>query len=84
MRRSCSSNLFCASIISTTTSAKRTARSASATESFSSFSSIRERRRSPAVSNTRKSRPCQLISTEMESRVVPASGLVNSRSSPSR
>ena len=45
---------------------------------------IRERRRSPAVSNTRKSRPCQLTSTEMESRVVPASALVSRRSSPSR
>ena len=84
MRRSCSSNRFCASIIITTTSAKRTARSASDTDSFSSFSSIRERRRKPAVSNTRKSRPCQLTSTEMESRVVPASALVSNRSSPSR
>ena len=41
MRRSCSSNGVCASISTITTSAKRIALSASATESFSSFSSIR-------------------------------------------
>ena len=83
-RRSCSSNLLCASIIRTTTSAKRTARSASDTDSFSSLSSMRERRRRPAVSNTRNSRPFQVTSTAMESRVVPASGLVSKRSSPRR
>ncbi len=40
----------CASMSTITTSAKRIALSVSATESFSSFSTMRERRRRPAVS----------------------------------
>ena len=83
MRRSCSSNGCSASISRITTSAKRMALSASATESFSSFSSMRARRRSPAVSWMRKRRPRQVRSTAMASRVMPASGPVSSRSSPS-
>ena len=59
MRRSCSSNRRSRSISSTTTSAKRIALIASATDSFSSFSSIRGGRRSPAVSCRWNSRPFQ-------------------------
>ena len=82
MRRSCSSNGRSASISRTTTSAKRMALSASATESFSSFSSIFARLRSPAVSWRRRRRSRHVRSTAMASRVMPASGPVSSRSSP--
>ena len=65
-----------------TTSAKRMARRPSATESFSSFSCTLALRRMPAVSNSLILRPRQSQSTEMESRVMPASGPVSMRSSP--
>ncbi len=84
MRRSCSSNGRSTSISTTTTSAKRIAFSVSATESFSSFSSMRALRRMPAVSNRRNSRPCHSSITAIVSRVMPASGPVSRRSSPSR
>jgi hypothetical protein len=67
----------------TTTSAKRTARSPSATDSFSSFSCTFARRRMPAVSKIRTGVPSQSRATEIASRVIPASGPVSSRSSPS-
>ena len=51
--------------------------------SFSSFSWMRGGRRSPAVSCRRKVRPFQFRSTAMVSRVIPASGPVSRRSSPS-
>ena len=57
--RSCFSNGIVASSSSTTTSAKRTARNASATASFSSFSTTRALRRRPAVSNSFSSRSRQ-------------------------
>ncbi|MCY1242860.1 hypothetical protein D9M72_558520 [compost metagenome] len=80
--RSCFSKGMVASKTMTTVSAKRIARSASATESFSSFSCTFALRRMPAVSNILMVRPRQSHSTEMESRVMPASGPVKSRSSP--
>jgi hypothetical protein len=67
-----------------TISAKRMARKPSCTDMTSSFSWIRALRRMPAVSNSLRRRPCQSQSTEMESRVMPASGPVKSRSSPIR
>ncbi len=57
-----------------TTSAKRMAWMASATESFSSFSCTRGGRRMPAVSCRRNAWPCHCSSTAMASRVMPASG----------
>ncbi len=58
------------------------ARNPSATDSFSSFSCTFALRRMPAVSNSFIRRPRQSQSTEIESRVMPASGPVSSRSSP--
>ena len=69
---------------STTTSAKVMARMVSATDSFSSFSCTRALRRMPAVSTSRMFWPSYSQSTEMESRVMPASGPVSMRSSPIR
>ncbi len=65
-----------------TTSAKRIARRPSATDSFSSFSWTRALRRMPAVSKSFTRRPRHSHSTDLESRVMPASGPVSSRSSP--
>ena len=67
-----------------TISAKRIARSVSATASCSSCSSIRARRRKPAVSTSRIARPRHCHSTAIASRVIPGSGPVSSRSSPTR
>ena len=67
---------------STTTSENRTARSASAAESFSSLSTTRARLRRPAVSKSFIFRSRHTKSTEIESRVMPASGPVSRRSSP--
>ena len=67
-----------------TVSAKRTARSVSATERRSSRSSIRARRRIPAVSIRRIGRPPQRHSIAIASRVMPGSGPVSTRSSPTR
>ena len=60
------------------------ARIVSATDSFSSFSCTRALRRIPAVSTRRMFLPSNSQSTEIESRVIPASGPVSSRSSPIR
>ena len=87
--RSCDSRPRVASSSSTTTSAKSTARRASATESRSSLSMTCAFLRMPAVSISRISRSSPLRgsrhsqSTAIESRVIPASGPVSSRSSPS-
>ena len=88
---SCLSNGLVASMSSTTTSANFTARKPSATDSFSSFSVTRALRRTPAVSHSVIGRaPLGAASsahvqlTEILSRVIPASGPVNSRSSLSR
>ncbi len=81
--KSCFSNGIVASSTIITTSAKRIARRPSATESFSSFSCTRDLRRRPAVSNSLMLRPRHSQSTEIESRVIPASGPVRRRSSPS-
>ena len=85
MRRSCSSNGRSVSISTITTSAKRIALSVSATESFSSFSSMRALRRMPGgvVAGGMRG-PSIRASTVMVSRVMPASGPVSRRSSPSR
>ncbi|MNT53073.1 hypothetical protein D3C72_1901420 [compost metagenome] len=80
--KSCFSNGMVLSNTMTTVSAKRMERSESATESFSSFSVTLALRRMPAVSNILMVRPRQSHSTEMLSRVMPASGPVNRRSSP--
>ena len=81
---SCFSKGMVASSNNTTTSANLTARSPSETAIFSSLSSIRERLRMPAVSKSFIGRPRKFHSTPIESRVIPASGPTNSRSSPSR
>ncbi|MNT06664.1 hypothetical protein D3C72_1413420 [compost metagenome] len=52
------------------------------TENFSTTSSTRERRRRPAVSIRRYSRPSRSRSTEIESRVVPGTSEAIMRSSP--
>ena len=80
--RSCFSNGMVASSRSTTTSAKRTALSASATASFSTFSTIRDFRRRPAVSKILSLRPFHSASSPIESRVMPGSGPVSRRSWP--
>ena len=72
-----------ASSSSTTTSAKSIARRASAADSFSSLSSTLARLRRPAVSTSRTGLPCHSQSRLIESRVIPASGPVIIRSSPS-
>ena len=88
--RSCASSPRVASSSSTTTSAKSTARRASATDSRSSLSTTCAFLRMPAVSISRISRlspsrgSVQSQSIAMESRVMPASGPVSRRSSPSR
>ena len=56
----------------------------SAVDIASSFSLTRARRRKPAVSTRRSSRPPKVQGTAMASRVMPASGPVSMRSSPSR
>ncbi len=76
------SNGWVASITRITTSAKVMARMASWVESFSSASITRALRRRPAVSTSRTGRPSQSQSTEIASRVMPASGPVSRRSSP--
>ena len=86
IRRSCASSPRVPSSSSTTTSAKSTARRASATESFSSLSSTLDFLRMPAVSISRTGRiwPSGLRHSQsiaIESRVIPASGPVISRSS---
>ena len=86
-RKSCCSNGISTSSKITTTSANFTARKPSDTESFSSFSCTFALRRIPAVSKIRigtaiPSVPDQSLRTEMASRVMPASGPVNKRSSP--
>jgi hypothetical protein len=85
MRRSCASSPRVASSSSTTTSAKSTARRASATDSFSSLSWTLAFLRMPAVSISRTGRSapsgaCHSQSIAIESRVIPASGPVISRS----
>ncbi len=80
--RSCRSKGCVASSSTTTTSAKRMARSVSATESFSSFSVTRARRRIPAVSHSLTRRTRHSHSMPILSRVMPASGPVSMRSSP--
>ena len=60
------------------------ASSVSATEAASSLASMRLRRRMPAVSIRRILRPRHCHSTRIESRVMPASGPVSIRSSPTR
>ena len=82
--RSCFSSMSPASSTTTTTSARRMASSVSATEAASSRLSIRLRRRMPAVSTSRIGRPRHCHSTRIESRVMPASGPVSTRSSPTR
>ena len=87
MRRSCCSNGIAASKSTTTTSANLTARSPSLTDNFSSFSCTLAFLRIPAVSKMRigsaaPSDPTQSVRSEIASRVIPASGPVNSRSSP--
>ena len=82
MRRSCCSKGMATSSRTTTTSAKRTARNPSATESLSTLSVIRAFFRIPAVSKMRTGVPMKSDLTEIESRVIPASGPVSSRSSP--
>jgi hypothetical protein len=73
-----------ASITSRTTSAKVIERMVSPVDSFSSFSLTLAFLRRPAVSTSRTLRPPQSQSTEMESRVMPASGPVSRRCSPIR
>ena len=84
---SCLSNGVSASISKTTISANLTALSASATESFSSFSDTRDFLRIPAVSHNFIglfcSPSCHCQSIPIASRVIPASGPVNILSSPS-
>ena len=82
--RSCFSKGIVESTNSTTTSEKRTARKASAAESFSNLSTTLARFLNPAVSKSLIARPRQLKSTPIESRVIPASGPVRRRSSPKR
>ncbi len=82
MVKSCFSKGMVESTSRTTTSEKRTARSASAAESFSSLSTTRARLRRPAVSKSLSLRSRQRKSTPIESRVIPASGPVSNRSSP--
>ena len=81
--RSCFSKGCSASRSSTTISAKRIALSASPTDSSSARPSTRILRRSPAVSNRSKERPFHARCEAMASRVMPASGPVIMRSSPS-
>ena len=57
---------------------------ACATLARSTASSTRERRRTPAVSTSRKSRPSRWNGTRMLSRVVPGCSLAITRSSPIR
>ena len=83
MRRSCASSPRVASSSRTTTSACSIERRASAPESFSSLSSTLARFLKPAVSTSRTGRPCHSQSSVIESRVMPASGPVIIRSSPS-
>ena len=82
MRRSWVSKGISTSSRTTTTSAKRTARRPSATDSFSSFSVTRARLRMPAVSKMRMGVPMKFVVTLIESRVIPASGPVSRRSCP--
>ena len=81
--RSCFSMFIEASTKTTTQSAYRMARIASVTESFSSFSFTLPLRRMPAVSHSLISRSPNFQSLEIASRVMPASGPVSIRSSPS-
>ncbi len=74
--------MLAASSTTTTTSARRIVSSVSATEAASSLASMRLRRRIPAVSTRRTGRPFHSHSTRMASRVMPASGPVSTRSSP--
>ena len=80
--RSCRSIGSEASISTTTHSAKRMARSASDTASFSILPTTRDLRRMPAVSHSLIFWPRHSNSVEMASRVMPASGPVSIRSSP--
>ena len=82
--RSCFSMGIDPSTNTTTHSAYLTARKPSDTDSFSNFSLTLALRRIPAVSHSLISRPPQCQSDEIASRVMPASGPVNIRSSPSR
>ena len=73
-----------ASISTTTHSAKRMARSASATASFSILPVTLALRRMPAVSHSLIFWPFHSKSLEIASRVMPASGPVSMRSWPSK
>ena len=82
IRRSCCSKGISASSKTTTTSANFTARSPSLTDSFSNLACTLAFLRIPAVSKIRVGTPPQSKVKEMASRVIPASGPVNRRSSP--
>ena len=84
MPRSCLASGSVASNKSTTTAARPSEASVSSDESFSRLSWTRERRRSPAVSSSSMARPLNDHSTATESRVIPASGPVITRSSPTK
>ena len=82
--RSCLASGSVASNKSTTTAARPSEANVSSDESFSRLSWTRERRRSPAVSSSSMARPLNDHSTATESRVIPASGPVITRSSPTK